>query len=92
MTWSIGDHGYQMTLSASVPALIEQHLKEYLAGFLAQHDEEIVSIGVGGSSWWNKNPVGGRKCTFPVGGAIEWFSQHPVGTWQHEFCHDDLHS
>ena len=55
MTWSIGDHGYQMTLSASVPALIEQHLKEYLAGFLAQHDEEIESIG-----GWAVHPGGTR--------------------------------
>ena len=30
MTWRIGDNGYEMTLSAQVPGLIEAHLESFL--------------------------------------------------------------
>ena len=34
MSWRIGDHGFRMTLSAEVPALIQAHLGEWLKGWL----------------------------------------------------------
>lgn len=37
MSWRIGDHGFRMTLSPSVPALIEGHVGEWLRGWLAGH-------------------------------------------------------
>lgn len=55
MTWQIGDHGYQMTLSAQVPDLIEQHLAEYLGRWLGEQGETIESIG-----GWAVHPGGKR--------------------------------
>ena len=55
MTWCIGDNGYQMTLSAQVPHLIEEHLATYLNDFLQQHGESIGSIG-----GWAVHPGGSR--------------------------------
>lgn len=34
MTWRIGDHGFQMTLSSRVPTLIRDHLRPWLASWL----------------------------------------------------------
>ncbi len=34
MSWRIGDHGFEMTLSGEVPSLIEQHLPSWLSGWL----------------------------------------------------------
>lgn len=55
MTWCIGDNGYQMTLSAQVPHLIERHLPAYLNDFLQQHGESLGSIG-----GWAVHPGGAR--------------------------------
>ena len=55
MTWCIGDHGYQMTLSAEVPNLIEQHLADYLLNWLAGQGETIASVG-----GWAVHPGGSR--------------------------------
>ena len=37
MTWTIGDHGFEMTLSKAVPRLIALHLRPWLEGWLHQH-------------------------------------------------------
>ena len=37
MTWRIGDHGFEMTLSPRVPELIGQHLRPWLEGWLGGH-------------------------------------------------------
>ncbi|TWT93016.1 type III polyketide synthase [Neorhodopirellula pilleata] len=58
MTWTIGDHGFVMTLSASVPALIEEHLHAYLSQWLAKQGESIESIG-----GWAVHPGGTRILT-----------------------------
>lgn len=55
MTWKIGDHGFLMTLSAAVPALIEGHLESYLNTWLSELDESIESIG-----GWAVHPGGSR--------------------------------
>jgi predicted naringenin-chalcone synthase len=34
MTWTVGDHGFEMTLAKNVPALIARHLRPWLAGWL----------------------------------------------------------
>jgi len=44
MTWSIGDHGFEMTLHARVPDLIHQHLRPWLEAWLAEQGESIESI------------------------------------------------
>lgn len=35
MTWRVGDHGFQMTLSPEIPGLIETHLAAYVDRWLA---------------------------------------------------------
>ncbi|MEM6689576.1 MAG: type III polyketide synthase [Planctomycetota bacterium] len=36
MTWHVGDHGFEMTLRATVPGIIEQHLPEVLCETLGR--------------------------------------------------------
>lgn len=55
MTWNIGDHGYEMTLSAQVPSLIEGHLRSFLSEWLGEQGETIESIG-----GWAVHPGGTR--------------------------------
>ena len=45
MTWRIGDHGFQMTLSRRVPTLIAENLRPWLEQFLATHNLTIADIG-----------------------------------------------
>lgn len=37
MSWRIGNHGFRMTLSARVPALIGDHVFPWMSGWLAEH-------------------------------------------------------
>lgn len=55
MTWLIGDHGFEMTLEASVPGLIESHLKPFLEPWLAKYGESVESI-----AGWAVHPGGIR--------------------------------
>ena len=55
MTWRIGDHGFQMTLDATVPGLIEKNLAGFLVPWLNQHGETLESIG-----GWAAHPGGNR--------------------------------
>lgn len=45
MAWSIGDHGFEMTLSPRVPEVIRRTLKPWLAGWLAEQGLSIDAIG-----------------------------------------------
>ncbi len=58
MTWRIGDNGFEMTLSATVPGLIENYLRQFLTTWLKQHGESIDSIG-----GWAVHPGGARILT-----------------------------
>ena len=55
MTWSIGDHGFTMTLSPKVPALIEAHLGPWLRKWLARH-----GLAIGDVASWAIHPGGTR--------------------------------
>jgi predicted naringenin-chalcone synthase len=55
MTWSIGDHGFQMTLSKKVPALIAEHLRPWLESWL--HDNGLAMSDVAS---WAIHPGGPR--------------------------------
>jgi predicted naringenin-chalcone synthase len=37
MTWAVGDHGFEMTLSARIPDLLARHLRPWLAAWLGRH-------------------------------------------------------
>jgi alkylresorcinol/alkylpyrone synthase len=55
ITWNIGDHGFEMFLSHSVPELIEEHLNAWVASWLAQYDLEVQDI-----KSWAIHPGGPR--------------------------------
>jgi predicted naringenin-chalcone synthase len=55
MTWRIGDHGFEMTLSPRVPHLIGHHLRPWLARWLKRHNLTIDQIGS-----WAIHPGGPR--------------------------------
>ncbi|QJQ94543.1 MULTISPECIES: type III polyketide synthase [Halomonadaceae] len=53
MTWTVGDHGFEMTLSSEVPRLIRASLREWLEGWLAGH-----AMTLGDVSHWAIHPGG----------------------------------
>jgi predicted naringenin-chalcone synthase len=55
MSWNVGDHGFEMTLAASVPDLIQVHLRGWMAAWLDEHGYSIESIGS-----WAIHPGGPR--------------------------------
>ncbi|MFT3685039.1 MAG: type III polyketide synthase [Phycisphaerales bacterium] len=58
MSWRIGDHGFEMSLSESVPELIRQHLRPWLSAWLDGQGaslNELVSQG-----GWAIHPGGPR--------------------------------
>jgi predicted naringenin-chalcone synthase len=49
MSWSIGDHHFEMTLSRRVPGLIARNLRQWLADWLGEHGlsvQDVVSWAV----------------------------------------------
>lgn len=58
MTWNIGDHGFEMTLSTRVPSLIGQNLRPWLVGWLAQHQLALRDVAS-----WAVHPGGPRILT-----------------------------
>ena len=55
MTWTIGDHGFEMTLSKRVPSLIREHLRPWLEGWLDRRGLRIETV-----SSWAIHPGGPR--------------------------------
>jgi predicted naringenin-chalcone synthase len=55
MTWDIGDHGFEMSLSSRVPGLIATNLRPWLEGWLAKHNLAPGDIGT-----WAVHPGGPR--------------------------------
>ncbi|HVW03234.1 MAG TPA: type III polyketide synthase [Planctomycetaceae bacterium] len=55
MTWKIGDHGFEMTLSPKVPDLIETHLADWLRGWLGTHGLSFDQVAT-----WAVHPGGPR--------------------------------
>jgi len=55
MTWRIGDHGFAMTLSPEIPALIRAHLRPWLSEWLARQGHTLDAIGS-----WVVHPGGPR--------------------------------
>src|SRR5256885_1309790 len=45
MSWRIGDHGFEMTLDACVPEMIEQHLRPWLIEWLGGHGLSLDAVG-----------------------------------------------
>jgi predicted naringenin-chalcone synthase len=55
MSWRIGDHGFEMTLHASVPRLIQEHLHNWLSKWLSN-----CGYGLSQVRSWAIHPGGPR--------------------------------
>jgi predicted naringenin-chalcone synthase len=55
MSWRIGDHGFEMSLSARVPGVIERELRPWLDGWLADQGLTVADIAS-----WALHPGGPR--------------------------------
>jgi predicted naringenin-chalcone synthase len=55
MTWSIGDHGYVMSLSKRVPGLIAAHLRSWVEQWLGQQKLAVEDVAT-----WAVHPGGPR--------------------------------
>jgi predicted naringenin-chalcone synthase len=60
MGWSIGDHGFEMTLSRRVPGLIARHLRPWLETWLRDNGLSLADVGS-----WAVHP-GGPKIVSAV--------------------------
>lgn len=58
MGWTIGDHGFEMTLSASVPGTIGRHLPRFVETSLAE-----IGLRPGDVGGWAVHPGGPRVLT-----------------------------
>lgn len=72
MTWTIGDHGFDMTLSPRVPNLIAAHLRPWLEEWLAGEGLRLAQVAS-----WALHPGGPR-----VLAAVEEALGLPAGTAQ----------
>lgn len=64
MAWSIGDHGFEMTLSKDVPHLIRRHLFPTLQAWLQRLGRDVASVPA-----WAIHP-GGPKILAQAGEAL----------------------
>jgi predicted naringenin-chalcone synthase len=55
MTWTIHDHGFEMTLSKQVPQLIGRYLRPWLSAWLMQQGVNLADVGS-----WAIHPGGPR--------------------------------
>ncbi len=53
MSWTIGDHGFEMRLTSQVPPLIREHLRPWMSAWLDRHGLSIEEIG-----GWGVHPGG----------------------------------
>lgn len=58
MSWRIGDHGFQMTLSVKVPETIKRELRPWMVEWLASH-----GLGIDDIRHWAIHPGGPRILT-----------------------------
>ena len=45
MAWTVGDHGFEMTLSRKIPDLIARHLRPWLEGWLGDNGLSVEAVG-----------------------------------------------
>src|SRR5262249_12473123 len=53
MGWTVGDHGFEMSLSRKVPGLIARHIRPWLEGWLADNGLLLDAVGT-----WAGHPGG----------------------------------
>ena len=72
MSWRIGDHGFDMTLTGQVPTSIAKNLCEFVSQWLRQHDTELSDVAD-----WIVHPGGPR---------ILDATEHALGLGDHRLC------
>jgi len=65
MGWTVGDHGFEMTLSRRVPTLIAKHLRPWLNSWLADNELSLPEVRS-----WAVHP-GGPKIISAVEESLE---------------------
>ncbi len=65
MSWHVGDHGFDMTLSPAVPDVIRRTLRPWTEAFLADHDLSVDDI----ASW--AIHAGGPRIVTAAGEALD---------------------
>lgn len=55
MTWRIGDHGFEMSISSALPHLIQENLRPWMSAWLDRHGLDAASV-----SSWAVHPGGPR--------------------------------
>ncbi|MFP6615058.1 MAG: type III polyketide synthase [Candidatus Hydrogenedentota bacterium] len=65
MTWRIGDNGFEMSLKATVPSLIQAHLAPWLEEWLGRNDLTLSDVKT-----WAVHP-GGPRILSSVANALE---------------------
>ena len=58
MTWTVGDHGFRMTLTPRVPDLIREHLRPWCARWL-----DTLGLTIDGVGTWAVHPGGPKILT-----------------------------
>ena len=92
MGWTIGDHGFEMQLAATVPATVARHLPGIV-------DRALAEAGLGRSDVaWAVHP-GGPRVLAGVAEALDLTGRRTGrvvgrarGSWQHVERHDPIHS
>ena len=65
MGWTVGDHGFEMTLSRKVPGLIARHLRPWLESWLGDNGLSLADV-----KSWAVHP-GGPKIVSAVEESLE---------------------
>jgi predicted naringenin-chalcone synthase len=65
MSWNIGDHGFEMTLSKRVPGMIRDHLRPWLESWLQRRGLRVETV-----SSWAIHP-GGPRILDAIAAALE---------------------
>jgi predicted naringenin-chalcone synthase len=76
MTWVIADHGFEMTLSRRVPALIAQHLRPWIEAWLQQN-----GLTLGEIASWAIHP-GGPRILSAVEEALSLSPERTAVSWE----------
>ncbi len=76
MGWDIGDHGFQLVLSADVAAVVSEHLGDDVAGFLAEHHLKVSDI-----ARWVSHP-GGPRILEAVQDALGLHDDELAASWR----------
>jgi alpha-pyrone synthase len=86
MTWTIGDHGYLMTLSKKIPEAIQKNLKPWMERWLAGNGLKLSDVAT-----WAVHP-GGPKIIESAGSALGLSNASFQASWDVLSRHGNMSS